>query len=976
VGNSTKVPADLVEHFAKGNGALFVGAGLSKGAGLPDWAELISELGDELDDCPPSSDLRDLARYYEIEYGRNRLIERIRKHVDRLDVKPTQVHRALASCTVGVILTTNYDDLLEQALRAARRSYSVIIRNIDAGFWSAERLQLVKLHGDLAQPESVVITSRDYERYGLARRPIVRLIETILQTRTVLFLGYSVTDPDLRHILTQVQEETGGHARNLYSVQLDATSLAVRDLEARGVKVINLRPGSAAVNDLLGRWLEDLNREVRNQPRQGTENPAGPAEPTFGRRLADEVIGFLRAMGYSVSDLIEDLAFTEFVAQRPSDGTTIRRRFRCIEGSIGTGHVQAMIDSMVSAPRTEGWIVTYRSGMVTRQAREKAAAAPGVKILSLPDFYRVMLGLDSYLERMLEEYEETDVNRYWVDLAGQVPQFDGKRSIRVGSDGFDSVEEFLDAWLDTPGKNHISILGDFGTGKSWLCQHYAARLARKYLADCEHNRVPIVISLKDYPRVPNLRELITDTLVNRHGVDLPGGYETFEHLNRHDSLVLIFDGFDEMQAKTDDAISSKTFEELAGIVLPGANCKVILTCRGSYFRTDLEARGILGGGGSNRIKLRHRPNFEILELLQFDAEQMRLAVRLRDPAGAVQIYSRIEQTYDLPDLARRPILLAMIVDTIAALGRRRRVTPAALYQIYTDKWIEKNVAEERTFVAGESKRYFMQELAWAMFSRQTTTMAYVEFPEAVKEYFSLDDATDVDHFEHDIRTQSFLQRTPLGLYSFAHTSFMDFFIAQRIAAEIAAGDSSKLGSVQTSHETDQFIRDFAGESPRSVAVLTEWMRRGDTAILRVNSTGILAKLGDPTTSDDVAEVLAADYSVRRLYLTAVLSRVLDIEWDSASRLAEETGGVPRVVRLPADQIGRLAACFSREVANARDGGARWLSAFLLGHIRDVAPSKIDAAVRGALAVERSGAIGRAMRNVLDADDRYRRLEDT
>ena len=38
------IPHELVEPFARGDGAVFVGAGLSIGAGLPGWADLIRPL--------------------------------------------------------------------------------------------------------------------------------------------------------------------------------------------------------------------------------------------------------------------------------------------------------------------------------------------------------------------------------------------------------------------------------------------------------------------------------------------------------------------------------------------------------------------------------------------------------------------------------------------------------------------------------------------------------------------------------------------------------------------------------------------------------------------------------------------------------------------------------------------------------------------------------------------------------------------
>lgn len=257
-------PIELVEQFAHDNGVIFVGAGLSQGAGLPSWADLVHELANELAGCPSGANHCDIAQYYETEYGRNRLVQRLRDRLDTLKVSPTPVHDELVQLPVSAIFTTNYDDLLEKSLRANSCPFDLVIANVDVSFSSAHRLQLVKLHGDLSQPESIVITTEDYERFTLQRPSLARLLATTLQTRTVLFLGYSATDLDLRLILTQVRAESGRFARNLYTTQFNAPSVVVKDLERRGLKVIHLgsQPNAAACNAVLLEWLQTLNKRI------------------------------------------------------------------------------------------------------------------------------------------------------------------------------------------------------------------------------------------------------------------------------------------------------------------------------------------------------------------------------------------------------------------------------------------------------------------------------------------------------------------------------------------------------------------------------------------------------------------------------------------------------------------------------------------------------------------------------------------
>ncbi|MFF3286470.1 SIR2 family protein [Streptomyces sp. NPDC003023] len=966
-----EIPLELAEQFGRGNGVVFVGAGLSKGAGLPDWQGLIDGLVEELPDCPPGADHRDIAAYYELEYGRNRLVQRIRDRLDTLHLQPTRVHQALAALPVQLLVTTNFDDLLEQAYRSERKPYTTVTRAVDAGFWSSDRTQIVKIHGDLAIPESIVITSGDYEGITTDRPTLIRLLGATLQTRTVLFLGYSLSDPDLRILLRQLRQESGDYARNLYSVQFDAPALAVKDLERRGVRVVNLTLAGRSPGETLLTWLTELRARAMRHGHMAPE-PAleRKSAPSSGHQLADEVTGLLRAMGYSLTRMRQSPGVVDFQASKHSEGSEILRWFRCVEGSVGTGHVEGAQALRSEEPDGEVWIVAYRSGVVTAQARARAEADRSTRILSIAQFYRTMLNIDAYLTRLLEEYDAERIDSRWVDLSCEVPQYDRLRSVPLSTDTFDNVEEFLDVWIDTPGRNHMSILGDFGTGKTWLCRHYAALLARRYLEDCEHNRVPILISLRDrsHGDAVNIKELITDTLVNEYGLHLPGGYKTFQFLNRHDSLVLILDGFDEMQARLDDLATVRNFDELAKVVEPHANCKAILTCRSSYFRTDLEEREVLAGEGLQRINLSERPNFEILHLLPFDDAQVRESLSKLVGDQADRYYEDMHRIYDLANLAQRPILLAMIAATLPRLVNHSHVNPSTLYETYTDEWMRKNLVEQRSIMESREVRNFMQQLAWEMFLRETASVHYSELPRTLLDFLSAGRSSLVYNYEHDVRTQSFLQRDSAGFYSFAHKSFMEFFIAQRIFASICAVDSRELAEAQTSHETDQFIKDLLLREPVHIETMTSWMNGGEEPVLRVNAAGILAKIGDPRLTADVISLLDRDKAVRHLYLTAVIFRVLEVRWEAAARLASEPNGrrLPHLLTLTSDQLKTVATRFCGEALNQRDAVARWLSLRLLEQVTDVAREEIRSTLRQAAEQEEVTEIRSLIRDMTAA----------
>lgn len=119
-------------------------------------------------------------------------------------------------------------------------------------------------------------------------------------------------------------------------------------------------------------------------------------------------------------------------------------------------------------------------------------------------------------------------------------------------------------------------------------------------------------------------------------------------------------------------------------------------------------------------------------------------------------------------------------------------------------------------------------------------------------------------------------------------------------ASIASGDDTVLATVQTTHAVDHSLQALAIREKRTIERLRLWLNDGDTAELRVNSAGILAKTGNPDLADEVALALSRDTEARDRYLAAVRSRV-----------------------------GTERDALAAELRNERDSGARWCAAYLL-----------------------------------------------
>jgi hypothetical protein len=176
-------------------------------------------------------------------------------------------------------------------------------------------------------------------------------------------------------------------------------------------------------------------------------------------------------------------------------------------------------------------------------------------------------------------------------------------------------------------------------------------------------------------------------------------------------------------------------------------------------------------------------------------------------------------------------------------------------------------------------------------------------------------------------------RQPNDLYRFADPTLVDLLVAQRVFGGIATGSGHLLATAQTSHTMDLTIGALAADDLTAQRRLVAWMRGNATAVLRVNAAGILAKVGPPDLGDAAILTLREDSDVRRLYLTAVASRVLSTPWEQASQLAEAAvNATPSEGSLFEGGQPWIAERLASELTNNRDAAARWCSTLFLSNL--------------------------------------------
>lgn len=522
--------------------------------------------------------------------------------------------------------------------------------------------------------------------------------------------------------------------------------------------------------------------------------------------LAQQMRNWFETLGYRFESYEEkNDDFFEWIINIPARRGYDRILVRGIKGEAEIKDVIALRRAVDKKKTNEGWLVAAR--------RKSQAACNKVNINENSDLFCYtfdelldeVADFDAYFKWLETEVKQRDINRMYIPLACTKDEFNPITMDKIGESCYDEnngwIDGYIDSWLDDPGKEHISILGEFGTGKTWFALHYAIITMQRYLYAKERNvarpRLPILIPLRDYAKAVSVESLFSEFFFRKHEIPLPG-YSAFEQLNKMGKLLLIFDGFDEMAAKVDRQKMINNFWELAQVVIPGS--KVILTCRTEHFPEAHEGRALLNAElQASTLNLSgESPQFEVLELKKFEKSQIYKVLSLQTNSATVE---KIMGDPQLLDLAQRPLMTEFILEALPDIEADKPIDLSRIYLYATKHKMKRDIKEERTFTSLADKLYFLCELSWEMLSNDQMSLNYRLFPDRLRRLFgnAVEEKKDLDHWHFDMMGQTMLIRNTDGDYMPAHRSLLEFFVAYKFAAElgILASDFIELAQAQS-----------------------------------------------------------------------------------------------------------------------------------------------------------------------------------
>ena len=225
------VPPDLAARTAQGETVLFVGAGMSMPR-LPGWKELLERMlawaraqhvalggtEDSIRDLIARGKLLLAAYELRSRLGESNFCRFVREVFRDPALQPGPAHKILPDMGFAAILTTNYDKLIESAFPAATPCYTQLDYPELSGLSREHGFAIVKVHGDVDRCESLILGQADYRKAMFANESFRVFLTALFTTRTVLFVGCSLTDPDLLLFLEELKLKLGGHLGTHYAL--------------------------------------------------------------------------------------------------------------------------------------------------------------------------------------------------------------------------------------------------------------------------------------------------------------------------------------------------------------------------------------------------------------------------------------------------------------------------------------------------------------------------------------------------------------------------------------------------------------------------------------------------------------------------------------------------------------------------------------------------------------------------------------
>lgn len=260
-----KIPSDLVSMVSARRVIPFIGAGFSSPLKMPNWEQLLSKLASDMGDrlsfkevndyC--NGDLLQVAEYYFLRCDKS--IGPLRHAIQSIlqsesnTILSSPYHVDLVNLGTPQVYTTNFDDFIENTFQSLSRPFEVVSLPKHVATSDGRKTQIVKYHGDLRYESTLVLTESSYYSRLDFESPMDLKFRSDLLGRSVLFMGYSFRDINIRIIwfkLIKMMKDIPPADRPIsYIVRFEPNPVLEKLYMDVGIETIVLDPSNSASSE-------------------------------------------------------------------------------------------------------------------------------------------------------------------------------------------------------------------------------------------------------------------------------------------------------------------------------------------------------------------------------------------------------------------------------------------------------------------------------------------------------------------------------------------------------------------------------------------------------------------------------------------------------------------------------------------------------------------------------------------------------
>jgi sugar lactone lactonase YvrE len=390
---------------------------------------------------------------------------------------------------------------------------------------------------------------------------------------------------------------------------------------------------------------------------------------------------------------------------------------------------------------------------------------------------------------------------------------DQRIALTVGQDEAlrDNALDAFAELLDSEHSRFVLVLGDFGTGKTFLLHELARRMGKAGGA-----LTPVLIEMRALEKARDLNALIAQhlALAGMGRIDLAA----FRHMLAEGRIALLFDGFDELAFRVTYDRAVEHFDTLIQAA-QGKVAKVVVTSRSQHFVSEQQVKSAL----AERAAM--LPGYRLAKLQPFTEAQIRrsLVNRLGDDGAADARMRLLADVKDLLGLSANPRMLGFIAEIEEAQHRQakagdREITSAGLYKLLLDRWLvwEYERAHPKGAQPGLSvaqRWWAVTELAMRLWQRTERSVNVRELPaELIAALQALGKhELDLGITAHQIGSGTLLVWDEEESFRFIHQSVLEWLVAREAAEQVKrCGEAAALAHRDVSDLMADFFAALAG----------------------------------------------------------------------------------------------------------------------------------------------------------------------